>query len=64
MNGQQDSRAVQQTTFIPRDLYNFWRRVLKLQRGRAYSLVLMIPEQQSDPITWVFMGDGKQENER
>lgn len=48
---------------IPRDLFNFWRRVLKLQRGRVYNLLIEIPERQDDAITWTFLGDGKRENE-
>ncbi len=52
-----------QPAAVSRDLFNFWRRVLKLQRGRMYTLVLKVPERQDQPITWAFMGDGKEENE-
>lgn len=47
---------------IPRDIFNFWRRLLKLPRGRVYNIVMMIPEKDSEPVTWAFMGDGKEEN--
>lgn len=52
----------QPTNTVPRDLFNFWRRVLKLQRGRVYNVLLRVPEKQDQPVTWVFLGDGKEEN--
>lgn len=55
--------AVAAKPSIPRDLFNFWRRVVKLPRGRVYHLVLILPEQAERPIEWAFMGDGKRENE-
>lgn len=54
---------INNTTDVPRDLFNFWRRVLKLPRGRVYNLLIRIPEKHDKPITWTFLGDGKEENE-
>lgn len=48
---------------IPLDLQNLCRRLLRLRRGRMYTVAVMIPEQQEQPITWAFMGEGKVENE-
>lgn len=48
---------------VSSDLYNFWRRILKLPRGRVYNLLIRIPEKHDRPITWTFLGDGKEENE-
>lgn len=63
MTEQRTAYVTQPSPSVPRDLFNFWRRVLKLPRGRVYHLVLILPEQAERPIEWAFMGDGKRENE-
>lgn len=67
VGGMSEERVVYQSqpigATIPRDLYNFWRRILKLPRGRVYNLLIRIPEKHDRPITWTFLGDGKEENE-
>jgi hypothetical protein len=48
---------------IPRDIYNFWRRVGTLARGRVYNVTLIVPEHPDRPVQWVFTEAGKLENE-
>jgi hypothetical protein len=54
-------RTTSSLSTIPRDLFNFWRRVLKLVAGN-HLFMLHIPERQSEPITWTYLGGGKEEN--
>lgn len=59
------SYAVKQPnpTGIPVRWLRFLYRVATLKGGRVYNMVLRVPEKQTDPVTWAFLGDGKEENE-
>jgi hypothetical protein len=34
----------EQTPPVGNDLHNFWRRLLKLQRGRMYNVIIQVPD--------------------
>jgi hypothetical protein len=48
---------------IPIWWLRFLQRVSSLKRGRVYNVIIIVPEQESKPVEWSFMGDGKRENE-
>lgn len=55
---------IEQPAYVPDDLWNLYHRVLKLRRGRVYNVILNVPERESEPLTWAFVGEGKVENGR
>lgn len=50
--------------YIPRRWYNFLSRVARMEEGKAYTIIVIMPKcADAEPI-WVVREDGKVENQR
>jgi hypothetical protein len=49
-------------TGVPSTWLRFLYRMIVLERGRMYTLVLNVPENPQDEPTWAIMGEGRTEN--
>lgn len=48
---------------ISQDLVRLCQRIGKLERGKIYLVALTLPDEAEKPITWSFVGSGKEENQ-
>lgn len=47
---------------IPARWLRFLYRMAGLERGKVYNMVVIVPDKETEPVKWTFVGNGKLEN--